>query len=212
MTTIRWAVSLVAASLLVGCADKPKPEAQTAFSQGSPVSIDEARVQFKTANPMSSVGIVKSNIRADQGLIAAGELPPESVAIGDAVSIVAPDTKYTLIANGVVRSFNGSYAIISITDARRVPEIGDFVVRLPLIPHSTAHTAAPGLPATAPAAETPAVPAAPAPSTETPAPAAPAPAPAVETPAPVAPAAPAPSTTETPKPADNAAKPVDLNK
>ena len=151
---------------------------------------------------------MKSTIKADQGLIAAGDLPADAVAAGDVVSIVAPDTQYTLVANGVVQSFSGPYVIISFTDAKRMPENGDLVVRLPMTPHVAAHrpgmeapsspvTPVPGVPATTPGTDT----TTPAPAPPAPAPTAP---PATDTPAPIPAPTPAPAPT-TPPAADTPA-------
>src|SRR5579871_3779795 len=194
MATFRWAVSVIAAGLLVGCVDTKKADTNqpAAIPDGASVSVEDARNQFKTANPLASVGVVKS-VRADEALLAASDLSPDAVPIGDAVSIVAANVNYSLVARGVVHSYNGGYAIINFTDAARTPVNGDLVIRVPANPHNVSPIPSTP-PATAPSIDTSAPSPAPAPPATQPS--TDAPAPATDTPAPAA-----PSTTETPKPA-----------
>ena len=63
MSTIRWAAALVSAGLLAGCATAPKDKETSTPpppppSSGSGVSLEQARMDFKRANPQAMVGVV----------------------------------------------------------------------------------------------------------------------------------------------------------
>lgn len=190
MSSIRFASTIIAAGLFVGCTPAPKQSAPPVAPAAATISLDEAQARFKTVNPYSSVGAVKA-VRADQSMLAVSDVSNGGLNVDDVVSIVEPRESFPLVANGTVDRITGGFAIVKYTFAGHTPKAGDFVVRLPDVPHVSGASGAPA---------SPAAPMSPAPQSTTPPPGGPAtPSPESSTPAPAA--APAtPTAPETPPP------------
>jgi len=203
MKAIRTAGVVVAAGLLVGCAQK-RQQPQAAAPEAQPIqAAEQLRQSLTRANPNARVGIVAATLGR---LAAVRDVPAGAVAEDAPVQIL--DANGDVVGYGLVRAVkNDTIHVLYQPDTRRGPQVGDLVM-----PAADAGTPAEAMPAAAPVEAQPQQAAEPsrlpprrsAPAARTPADQAPAPA-ATQTPAPTDAAAqqqPAPSLKEGNPPAD----------
>ena len=116
------ALCLLGAVLLTGCTQK-QPAAKSA---PAPIGND-AVAAYQKKHPDALIGRVVA-VRAEDRLVAAGDVPVDQFKAGDAVIILGSDQEQ--IATGDVVSLGKSWVHVHYSDsARRVPALGDLVVR-----------------------------------------------------------------------------------
>jgi len=124
MNAIRTAGVVVAAGLLVGCAQKKQPPQAAAPAQQPIQASEQLRQSLVRANPNARVGIVAATVGR---FAAVRDVPAGAVAEDATVQIL--DASGEVIGYGMVRAVkNDTIHVLYQPDTRRGPQVGDLVM------------------------------------------------------------------------------------
>jgi len=123
--------SLLAAMLLAGCAEQPKPVASAPPPSGiSPSDYDNFKNMYLSTNPDARVGRVEA-VLPDDHRLAVGDIPTSDFQVGDVVSIL--DGSLNVVADGKVVEVSDDLLYVKyyppVNDGSQQPQPGELAVR-----------------------------------------------------------------------------------
>lgn len=128
MQSMGWVKWILAAGLLSGCMEKPKPILPPPEpAAAGPQELARIRQDLRRDDPNAEVGQVEA-VMTGNHLVAIKDVPVQDFPAGQAINIVNPDLK--VIAHAVVDNVSGNYVVARYEVVARDPRDGDLAIRL----------------------------------------------------------------------------------